>query len=49
MKNAAAKGTTVACLLILTFAAQAASVSGQGTWETTLHARDINNDSMIDA
>lgn len=49
MKNAAAKGTTLACLLILTLAAEAASVSGQGTWETTLHARDINNDGMIDA
>jgi len=27
----------------------AASVPGQGTWETTLVARDMNNDSVVDA
>ena len=30
-------------------AAQAAPVSGQGTWETTLQARDINGDGVVDA
>ena len=29
--------------------AQAAAVPGQGTWETTLEARDINGDSVVDA
>ena len=29
--------------------AQAAAVSGQGTWETTLQARDIIGDSLVDA
>ena len=29
--------------------AQAAAVPGQGTWETTLQARDINGDSVVDA
>ena len=29
--------------------AQAAGVSGQGTWETTLQARDINHDGTVDA
>ena len=24
-------------------------ISGQGTWETTLQARDFNGDSVIDA
>jgi hypothetical protein len=27
----------------------AAPISGQGTWETTLQARDINGDTVIDA
>ena len=30
-------------------ASAAGPVSGQGTWETTLHARDINGDSVVDA
>jgi len=29
--------------------AAAAPVSGQGTWETTLQARDINGDGIVDA
>lgn len=29
--------------------AQAASISGQGTWETTLQSRDFNGDSVVDA
>ncbi len=29
--------------------AYAAPVCGQGTWETTLQARDINNDNIVDA
>ncbi|MCC6473985.1 MAG: hypothetical protein IT514_09595 [Burkholderiales bacterium] len=33
----------------LTGGAFAAPISGQGTWETTLQARDINNDSVVDA
>ncbi len=30
-------------------AVQAAPVAGQGTWETTLQARDINGDGAVDA
>jgi hypothetical protein len=29
--------------------ASAASISGQGTWETTLHGRDLNGDGIFDA
>lgn len=36
-------------LTALSSAAQAAPVSGQGNWETTLQARDINRDGVVDA
>jgi hypothetical protein len=36
-------------LLLITASVQAAGISGQGTWETTLLARDVNSDSIIDA
>ena len=35
--------------LLLSGTALAAGVSGLGTWETTLLARDVNNDQIIDA
>jgi hypothetical protein len=38
-----------AILSLMAVSAQSAGVSGQGTWETTLLARDVNNDSLIDA
>lgn len=38
------------CLLGISIgSAYAAGISGQGTWESTLLARDLNNDSVIDA
>jgi PEP-CTERM motif len=36
-------------LLLCGAAAQAAPVSGQGIWETTLQARDLNGDGVTDA
>jgi len=39
----------LACTALLACAAQAAPVSGQGDWETTLHARDIDGDGSVDA
>jgi len=36
-------------LSAFSLAALAAPVSGQGNWETTLQARDINRDGVIDA
>jgi hypothetical protein len=41
--------TLAAAALLPLGTAQAAGVSGQGTWETTLLPRDINNDGMVDA
>lgn len=38
-----------ACAVLAGVSAQAQSVSGQGTWETTLQARDINRDGTVDA
>jgi hypothetical protein len=38
-----------AALAAGSMAVQALPVSGQGTWETTLQARDINGDSVVDA
>lgn len=38
-----------AALCLCAASAGAAPVSGQGTWETTLHARDINHDGVVDA
>jgi hypothetical protein len=40
---------TTTALLALAATAQAAGVSGQGTWETTLQPRDINADGKTDA
>lgn len=39
----------VGALLLCGTTAQAAPVSGQGTWQTTLQARDLNNDGVTDA
>ncbi len=45
-----AKVAVVGCSVSWASVALAASaVSGQGTWETTLQARDINHDGQIDA
>lgn len=41
----AATCASTASLLLLSTAAQAASVSGQGTWETTLEARDLDGNN----
>jgi hypothetical protein len=40
---------TATALLLCGTAAQAAPVSGQGTWETTLQARDLDGDGATDA
>ena len=54
-RPATAALTTMRALIALTLlsafspAALAAPVSGQGNWETTLQARDINRDGVIDA
>ena len=42
LRTAAAMGLALACVL----PAQAAPVSGQGTWETTLLGRDINRNAV---
>jgi len=39
----------LSAVLLCTAGAQAAGVPGQGTWETTLQARDINHDGVVDA
>lgn len=39
----------VCTFLALLPGANAAPVSGQGTWETTLHPRDLNSDGSVDA
>lgn len=36
-------------MLLAMAAAQGQPIAGQGTWETTLFARDINGDSVVDA
>lgn len=38
-----------ACTLALLGSAHADPVPGQGTWETVLHARDLNADGVVDA
>lgn len=40
---------SVITLLLSATGAQAAPISGQGTWETTLQARDLNSDGTVDA
>lgn len=49
MRTAMVKGMVVLAAGLLALAAQAGPISGQGTWESTLQARDINNDMAIDA
>ena len=44
MRNLAASLLAVACA-----AANAVPIAGQGTWESTLHARDIDSDGTADA
>jgi len=39
----------VAGALLATAAAHAVPITGQGDWESTLHARDINGDGIVDA
>lgn len=41
-------GAVGAAAMLLAGAAQAAGVPGQGTWETTLQARDLNGDGQTD-
>lgn len=41
--------TLAAAVLLPLGTSQAAGVSGQGTWETTLLPRDINGDGRVDA
>ena len=40
---------SVVSALACSAVAQALPVLGQGTWETTLQARDLNGDSVTDA
>jgi hypothetical protein len=39
----------ISAALLCATSAHAAGVPGQGTWETTLQARDINHDGTVDA
>lgn len=39
----------VAAACLFACAAHAVPIAGQGTWETTLQARDINSDGVVDA
>ena len=48
LQHAAAKAIAAAWLAGCA-AAMAAPVSGQGTWESTLQARDVNGDGVTDA
>jgi hypothetical protein len=48
MKNLLKSALAVAALAVAGVAA-AVPVSGQGTWETTLQARDLDNDGVVDA
>lgn len=41
--------TSIACLFPMLEFAQAASVAAQGSWQSTLKARDLNGDKIIDA
>jgi hypothetical protein len=43
------RGWIAGWVLCLATVAQAAGISGQGTWESTLEARDVNGDGMADA
>jgi hypothetical protein len=43
------KSLIIALGLVALSGAAEAGISGQGTWETTLQARDINGDGVVDA
>lgn len=43
------KTLTTLMLVIAAGAAQTSPISGQGTWETSLHSRDFNGDRVADA
>jgi hypothetical protein len=43
------KQAAAAALIAMSASAHAIPISGQGTWETTLQARDINTDGVVDA
>ena len=43
------RSAVCAALAVCSVAAHAGPVSGQGTWETTLRARDLNGDGVTDA
>ena len=49
LKTSVVFSTLAAAALLPLGTAQAAGVSGQGTWETTLLPRDINGDNIVDA
>lgn len=45
----AARGAALAAAVLVCSWAHAAGVPGQGTWESTLQARDLNGDKVVDA
>jgi len=49
MSNWTRKLLSVGGVALVSTVCAASPVSGQGTWETTLHARDINGDGIADA
>lgn len=49
MKPVASLIATLSAGLFTSMPAQAIPVAGQGTWETTLLARDLNTDGVVDA
>lgn len=49
IRGAARPLLTAGALLLAAATVQAAPVSGMGTWETTLHARDLDGDGNTDA
>lgn len=49
MTSQLVKAATLCTLVLAALPTQAAPVLGQGTWETTLQARDINGDGKVDA
>jgi hypothetical protein len=49
MKHSILGAACASLFITLSGAAQAASVSGQGTWESTLQGRDLNGNGLFDA
>lgn len=49
MKSSIPNGLALFVMAVLVSSTHAAPISGQGTWETTLQARDLNNDGTADA